>query len=117
MRVYLFALLVLLLIGGAASAQQAKGWLGADVVDVTKAEADKLGWDTPHGAKLGVVDSSSAAEKAGLKSGDVIVSIDRIMVDTSSDVDAAISTKRPGDELNLQVLSGGRERHVTVTFA
>ena len=35
--------LVLLLTFGAASAQDAKGWLGADVLDVTKAEADTLG--------------------------------------------------------------------------
>jgi hypothetical protein len=95
----------------------ATGMLGAGVLDPTKAEADKLGWDAPHGAKLGVVESSSAAGKAGLKSGDIIVSIDRIMVDTSSDFDAAIAAKRPGDELRILVLSGGRERYVRLTLA
>jgi serine protease Do len=65
-----------LLIAGTASAQEAKGWLGADVHDVTRAEADKLKWDSPHEAKLGVVASGSPAEKAGLKSGDIILSID-----------------------------------------
>jgi hypothetical protein len=33
---------VLLLVGGVATAQDGRGWLGADVVDVTKAEADKF---------------------------------------------------------------------------
>lgn len=47
----LFIIVLALLIGGAASAQEPKGWLGADVLDVTKAEAAKLGWDAPHGAK------------------------------------------------------------------
>jgi len=106
-----------LLIGGVASAEEPKGWLGADVQDVTKAEADKLGWDTPHGAKLGVVASGSPADKAGLKTGDIIVAVDRTMLDTSSEVDAAIAAKRPGAEVRLQVLSGGRERPVTVTLA
>src|SRR5262249_6775625 len=86
---YLFVLVLALLISGTASAQEGKGWLGADVLDVTKAEADKLKWDAPRGAKVGVVATGSPAEKAGLKSGDVILSIDRMMLETSSDADAA----------------------------
>jgi WD40 repeat protein len=119
MRVFwcLFVLVCVLLIIDTAPAQEGKGWLGADVQDVTKAEADKLGWDTPHGAKLGVVASGSLAEKAGLKTGDIILSIDRIMVDTGSNLDAAVTSKHPGDEFRLQVLSGGRERYVMVTLA
>ena len=49
---YLFALVLALLIGGTALAEEGKGWLGADVLDVTKAEADKLKWDAPHGTHL-----------------------------------------------------------------
>jgi S1-C subfamily serine protease len=66
-------LILVLLIGGTASAQETKGWFGADLVDVTKAEVDKLGWDVPHGAKLEVVAFGSPAVRAGLKAGDVIV--------------------------------------------
>jgi predicted metalloprotease with PDZ domain len=69
--------------GGAVLAQEASGWFGADMLDVSKTEADTLGWDAPHGAKLGVVASGSPAEKGGLKSGDIILSIDRIMLDSS----------------------------------
>jgi WD40 repeat protein len=114
---HLFTLVLLLLIGGTASAQEGKGWLGADVLDVTKAEADKLGWDTPHGAKVGVVASASPADTAGLKTGDVIVGVDRTMLDTSSEVQTAIAAKPPGAVVTLQVLSGGRERRVAVTLA
>jgi serine protease Do len=84
-----------LLISGSALAQEPKAWLGADVLDVTKAEADKLGWDTPHGAKLGVVASGSPAEKAGLKAGDIVLAIDRTLFDTSSDLETAIADKHP----------------------
>jgi WD40 repeat protein len=114
---YLFALVLALLIGGTASAQEPKGWLGADVQDVTKAEADKLGWNTPHGAKIGVVASGSPAEKAGLRTGDIIVAVERTMLDTSSEVEAAIAAKPPGAVVRLQVLSGGREGPVAVTLA
>ena len=63
---YLFTLVFALLVGGAASAQKGKGWLGADVQDVTKAEADTRG-DSSRGAKVGVVASGSPAEKAYVK--------------------------------------------------
>jgi WD40 repeat protein len=114
---YLFALVLALLIGGTASAQEPKGWLGADVQDVTKAEADKLGWDSPHGAKIGVIASGSPADKAGLKSGDIVVSIDNVEPETSADVDKTIATKSPGTEIRLRLLSGGRERRISVTLA
>lgn len=87
-RLFVF---VLLLAGGVASAQNGKGWLGADVVDVTETEADKLGWETPHGAKVGVVASGSPADQAGLKAEEFIVAVERTMLDTSSDVEAAIT--------------------------
>jgi hypothetical protein len=46
-------------------AQEGNRWLGADVLDMTKVEADKIIWDSPHGAKLGVVAAGSPADKAG----------------------------------------------------
>jgi serine protease Do len=92
-----------------------KGWLGADVVDVTKVEADKLGWDTPHGAKVGVVAAGSPTDKAGLRAGDIIVAVDRTMLDTSSEIEAVIISKPPGTAVRFQVISGGRERPITVT--
>jgi len=77
-----------------------------------KAEADKLAWDIPRGAKVGVVASDSPAEKAGMKGGDIILSIDWMMVETGSDADAAVAAKRPSEELRLLVRSGssGRQR-------
>jgi tricorn protease-like protein len=61
--------------------------------------------------------SGSPAEKAGLKTGDLILAIDRSFVDTSSDVDAAVAAKRPGDDVRLEVLSNGKERRVSVMLA
>jgi WD40 repeat protein len=114
---YVFTLVSALLISGTTVAQEGKGWLGADVQDVTKAEADKLKWDAPHGAKVGVVASGSPAEKAGLKSGDIVLSIDGSEAETSSDVEKAIAAKPAGGEVRLRVLSDGNERRASVTLA
>src|SRR5262245_60108878 len=99
-----------------ARAEPPRGWLGADVLDVTKAEADKLGWDTPHGARLGVVASGSPAERAGLKTGDIIDLIDGVEVETSAAFEKAIAAKSPGSEVRLRVRSGGRERRIALTL-
>jgi WD40 repeat protein len=114
---FLFALVSELMIGGTASAQEAKGWLGIDVQDVTKTEADKLKWDAPHGAKVGVIAAGSPAEKAGLKTGDIIDVADGVEMETSSAFEKLITTKPPGAELRLRVMSGGSERRVSVTLA
>ncbi len=114
----LFVAAAMLIAGTAWAQEQApKGWLGADLQDVGKEEADKLGWDAPRGAKVRASSPGSPADKAGLKSGDIIVAVDRIQIDTASEVIAAIEAKRPGVEVQLSVLSGGRERRVTATLA
>jgi serine protease Do len=112
MRVLGFLFFVVLLSGGAVSAEDAKGWLGADTLDVTKGDADKLGWDTQHGAKLGVVASGSPANKAGLKTGDIIDGVDGVEVETSSTFEKTIAAKSANTQVRLRVWSNGRERRV-----
>ena len=117
----LVATLLLLFAGpvlAPALAQDNKGWLGVETQDVTKAESDQLGWDSPHGAKVTKAPTpGSPAEKAGIRNGDIILAIDRTVIDNSADVDAYLAGKQPGTELRLQVLSAGRERRVTATLA
>jgi WD40 repeat protein len=95
-------------LSGTALAQQG-GWFGAEVVDVTKAEADKLGWDAPHGAKVSRIEPGSPAEKAGLKVGDILLLLDRMAIDNAADCTASLGNRRPGTEVRLRVLSGSRE--------
>ena len=87
------------------------------MLDVTKAEADKLKWDAPHGAKVGVVASGSPAEKAGLKTGDIIDVADGVEMETSSAFVKLIAAKPAGTELRLRIISGGGERRINVTLA
>ena len=117
----LVATLLLLFAGpvlAPALAQDNKGWLGVETRDVTKAESDQLGWDSPRGAKVtNAPAQGSPAEQAGIRNGDIILAIDRTVIDNSADVDAYLGGKQPGTELRLQVLSAGRERRVTATLA
>jgi PDZ domain/WD domain, G-beta repeat len=87
------------------------------VLDITKAEADKLKWNAPHGAKVGVVASGSPADKARLKNGDIIDLADGVEVETSSTVEKTITAKSPNTQVRLRAWSGSRERRIAVTLA
>ena len=113
---------VVLLVGvvalsGAVCAQDNRGYLGVDLQDVTTGEADKLGWDAPHGAKVSRIEPGSPAEKAGLKVGDILLLLDRTAIDNAADFTASLETRRPGAEVRLRVLSGGREIGVVAVLS
>jgi S1-C subfamily serine protease len=80
------------------------------------------GMSTPiSGTQTIVVDviSGSPADKAGLKRGDIIVSVDGKQLDASNVLSDVISSYKPGDVVTLQVISMGQsqdQRDVKVTL-
>ncbi len=63
------------------------------------------------------VTSGSPAEKAGLKQGDVIVSVDGKKLDASNVLSDVIASYKPGAAITLQVVSQGQsQRDVKVTL-
>ena len=55
-------------------------YLGVTYQDLNADEATALGWPTPRGIKLDTVVAGSAADKAGLRAGDIILAVDRVEV-------------------------------------
>lgn len=62
------------------------------------------------GAEIQSVTKESAAEKAGLKKGDVITNIDNRTIETTNDVTDAIRSHKPGDKVAITVLRDGKEQ-------
>jgi S1-C subfamily serine protease len=60
---------------GAMAQASGQGWLGVQVGQVTKADADVLGWEDPHGVKVLKTVPGGPAEQAGLMPGDLILSV------------------------------------------
>ena len=58
----------------------------------------------------------SPAEKAGLKVGDVILQVDRDIIDSSSDLGDIIMQYRPGSSVNFRIWRKGQESNLNVTF-
>ncbi|MGN9783734.1 S1C family serine protease [Nonomuraea sp. ZG12] len=71
----------------------------------------------PTGVGVGVVEKSSAAARAGLREGDVIIAIGGRSTSTMAELTEALTTHRPGDTVPLKVVRpDGKTDTVTVTL-
>jgi serine protease Do len=86
-----------------------RGRIGVGIETVTAAKAEAFGLDRPRGALIGSVESGGPAEKAGVKPGDIIISVDGHAVERDAEVPALISGIKPGKEVALEVW---RDRNV-----
>jgi Do/DeqQ family serine protease len=84
-------------------------WLGAKLQVVTADIADSLGLQRPTGALVASVVPDGPAAKAGLKAGDLIVSIDGATVDDPNAFGYRFGTKPLGGSAQLSVLRQGHE--------
>jgi len=69
--------------------------------------------DNDKGAEIESVTDESAAEKAGLKKGDVITMIGDKKIEEADDVTEAIRGKKPGDKVAITYLRDGKEQKTT----
>ncbi|MFF8800008.1 MULTISPECIES: Do family serine endopeptidase [unclassified Methylobacterium] len=91
-----------------------RGYLGVQVQPVTKDIADGLGLDKAKGALVDHAESGTPAAKAGLKSGDVIESVNGAPVNDARELSRRIAGLKPGTEVKLAYLRGGKSDVATV---
>ena len=93
-----------------------KGVLGIKTVSVNTPYAIEKGINEIDGVYIEGVEEESGADEADLKEGDVIKAIDQIEVHKFSDLTGYLSTKRPGDELEIKIDRQGEQLLVPVTI-
>ncbi len=91
-------------------------WLGAKLQAVTPEIADSMGLKRPAGALVTSVVPNGPAARAGLKPGDLIVSIDKTPVDDVNAFDYRFATQPLGGSAQLGVQRAGRDTSVTVAL-
>lgn len=91
-----------------------KPYLGVMVSSVTEADSKRYG--VPVGAYVESVEKGSCAAKAGLKVGDIIVSMNDTVITTHSALVAEKSTYRAGDTIILKVSREGKELELSVVL-
>lgn len=87
-----------------------RGWLGVYIQPVTRDFAEAYKLDGTDGAVVSDVVPDSPAAKAGLKRGDVIISIDGKKVKDHQDFVMKVRHRMAGDEVALKVVRRGEER-------
>jgi serine protease Do len=91
--------------------------LGVGLQDIGQDFADSFKLDTPDGALVSNVERGSAADKAGLKSGDVIRKVNGQPVIAAGDLTAIVSIAKPGEKMALDVWRDGKIVQVNATLA
>jgi len=90
-----------------------RGLLGVQIQPISEELAKSMSFDGEKGALVAQVSPDSAAMAAGIKSGDVIKSVDGKNVDTIKDLTRMISGMKPGTSAQLGVWRDGKD--ITVT--
>jgi serine protease Do len=94
-----------------------RGYLGVYHGDIDDGLAKAFGLDKPRGALINEVIKDSPAEKAGLKNGDIILSVDGKEVDENRSLTNLIGFKAPGAKVKITYLRDGKEKETVVTLA
>jgi serine protease Do len=97
-----------------ATGKVTRGRIGVQIQEVDAQFADAFSLDRPRGALVGDVIEEGPAAKAGVKSGDVILSVNGKGVERSSQLPGVISAIKPGDTANVEVWRDGKTRTLAV---
>ena len=88
--------------------------LGVHITDSDKETMQALGLKNREGALVPQVVAGSAADKAGIQPGDVIVSIDGEPVHKAHDLPLRVARHAPGDRVKIGVIRNGKHKTITV---
>ncbi|MBI5214758.1 MAG: Do family serine endopeptidase [Ignavibacteriae bacterium] len=93
-----------------------RGYIGVSIRSVDETDAKALGLKNKHGVFIDNVQVDGAAAEAGLKDGDVILSIDGKEVNASNELQSMIAQHHPGDNVTLEIFRDGKTFKKSVTL-
>jgi Do/DeqQ family serine protease len=91
-----------------------RGRIGVAIQDLTPDLAQALGTKHTQGAVIARIEPGSPAERAGLRTNDLVVAINGAPMRSGTELRNRVGLSRIGDEVELTVERGGSERNVTV---
>ena len=91
-----------------------RAWLGIEPVEVTPYIAERYSLPVNYGVYVRNVFPGSPAAKAGIKPGDIIVKIDDQVIDSISKYKMILASKKPGEEIVIELFSEFSQKVVVV---
>ena len=92
-----------------------RGRIGVSIRDIDPALQEAMGLSTRDGALVNDVTEDSPAERAGLKSGDIITGFNGETIKNSNDIRNAVGLVPPGTRSDLTYMRNGREKTTKIT--
>ena len=92
-------------------------YIGATFQGVTADLAEGLGMEKPYGALITALAKGGPAEAAGLKVGDVVLSIQGVRVDNQDVLGYRLSTAGIGSTVSVEIMRGGKNQTVPVKLS
>jgi serine protease Do len=86
-----------------ATGRVSRGRIGVQIQEVNAQLADSFGLDRPRGALVSQIIADGPAQKGGVQSGDVILSVNGKPVERSTQLPSVISSIKPGNTAKLEV--------------
>ena len=93
-----------------------RGRLGVTIQGVTQELADSFGLKKAQGALVSAVEPKSPADKAGVKTGDIILAVDGRAIENSIDLPRMIGESRPGTAVTLKVWRQGETQELRASL-
>lgn len=99
-----------------ANGKVRRGMLGVNIQNITDDTAKALELSDTSGVIVSNVRSGSAADKAGIKRGDIVVAINGEKIEDSNVLRNKVAGTLPGNEIKLTILRDGQQQEVTATL-
>jgi serine protease Do len=90
-----------------------RGFLGVTIQDITPDLAESFKLKDTKGVIVPDVSPDSAAAKAGLKAGDIVIAFDGQPVEKAAEFQRRVAMKKPGSEVEITVLRDGKKQTLT----
>jgi serine protease Do len=97
-----------------ASGKVTRGRIGVQIGEVTKEVAESLGLPKAQGALVQRVEPGSPAEKGGLEAGDIILRLNGVAIEKSSDLPRVVGNTKPGSRATVTVWRKGATRDLSL---
>lgn len=93
-----------------------RAFIGVSIQDITSDFATEKGLKSMDGVYVSGVAEDGAAQAAGIKEGDVILSVEGVKVTSPSELQEQVAKKRPGDKVSVIIRRDGKEKDITVAL-